>query len=720
MKGAVSLASNTADGLLGTTTVMTRSVGRGIAYFAKDEIFLANRERLNQYPDSLCGVVARPFRDVGNGIYCGVVGVVRLPYQDVRKYGCTGLFTGLGKGLAGLGAKPVIGVLDAVTHTGDGIRSVVKSIRKHKNRKLHRRRYPSLFGIDGRLLPYNPASAMGAYLLFVVDSNLKEENETFRKKIKNFSDETTLFRNDSPRESRGSSIPASQWPLMKTKRRRSIIDPNSEIFSLEGVVFTAKIPNSSWGEGQRLNHIVAVITTKRLILINHEEADRNPRRSPTHIQWQCAIKDLDTPILNRTETGGCSLSVTNQRNGQVYVLESMVDSPETLQELYSILSIMLYQYDPTAHLSQQIGEMSDLFLALGPWQYSHHRSHIFSIQDMNDIETLVVNNLENSSWKIEHSPSDSTAGGTGNQLPKWLQQDKKFAIDSHQSIQTLLQMCQYSSHDNSAIVKSLLDGCMTSEEFRIFVEKDLRFGSAIHQTDDVSLSWLQGHNLSMDLTGSAAGNRSDSNLGKTINKIGRRLRSSVSVLPFFKQRSDSQISELSSTANPPLPEPSHPPSPPQESPRVVQMVPELLDASSQSSHCSSADKTSSPQSQPQETRDEEDEEEEPACALASRPPSLPSPQRSPLPQPTVSETAAESVAREPSDDPNLVAATVGEGRPAGPTIPDLLAKIQKVESLMSTLLSTPEGAAILAEIAKAKHSNPPSPRGRAESEAAGI
>ena len=173
VKGAVSLASNTADGIIGTTTVMTRSVGKGISYFARDELFLANREKLQRQPENMSEIVLRPFQDVGNGLYCGVIGIVRLPYQDVKKFGFPGLFTGLGKGIAGLGAKPIIGVLDAVTHTGDGLRYFMKSLNPRQTNLFNRQRYPSIFGIDGRLLPYDNSSGLGAFILYLIDLNMK-------------------------------------------------------------------------------------------------------------------------------------------------------------------------------------------------------------------------------------------------------------------------------------------------------------------------------------------------------------------------------------------------------------------------------------------------------------------------------------------------------------------------------------------------------------------
>lgn len=720
MKGAVSLASNTADGIIGTTTVMTRSVGRGIAYFAQDDTFLANRERLNQFPDSACGVIARPFRDIGNGIFCGIVGVVRLPYHDLKKFGPSGLLTGLGKGIAGLGAKPVIGVLDAVTHTGEGIRAAVKSIRKSKNVAIQRIRFPTLFGIDGRLLPYHSLCALGAYLLYMVE---KSEQESLRQKIQQLSD----FRKDSKPSipTRTGSTSASNWPLIRTKRRRSIVDPTSELFSLEGVVFTTILTQLT-----TQSQIAVVVTTRRIIIVSYEGVHLG---STVSIEWQSSIKDLDTPAFHQTQEVA-SLTLVNQRLGQGYEIETDISSNHQILQLFMVLSITLYQFDPTvlptSFPSNLPYSQNNGVLSIGPWQFSQDLFQISSSQEVNDIETLIVNNLESSSWKIDNSCTQSDL-----QMPRWLQQDKKFVIDSHESIQPLLLMCERSSSENSAIIKSLLDGCMSSEEFRIFVEKDLRFGSAIHETDEFSNNWLQfnsNSSITNQLNSTLPGG--DSNFGKAINKFSKRFRNSVSSLPlpFFKQKSDSQISELSSTmiSQTQNVETYHPV---RESPKVMES---FHTGESKQSEGNLVDAGEFHSFVEQDSDEEKSEENMPSSPIMTDHPSFihktvdfQEEKNNPLISPPLrtyhpsfvdqEETAHEEqlVSHEivpktsPSQPPNVHPHEV-TSLPQGPSMIELLNKIQRVEKLMSLLTrsviaiclvtcsSTPEGAAILTEIAQ--------------------
>ena len=57
--------------------------------------------------------------DIGNGIYCGSVGLIRVPYNHIKKQGWRdGLVHGIPMALFGVLAKPIVGALDAATHAG--------------------------------------------------------------------------------------------------------------------------------------------------------------------------------------------------------------------------------------------------------------------------------------------------------------------------------------------------------------------------------------------------------------------------------------------------------------------------------------------------------------------------------------------------------------------------------------------------------------------------
>ena len=56
-----------------------------------DEAFLRRRIDLNQIPRTKKDKILRPFRDLGNGIYCGIVGVVKVRDMYIIVLGFKGL-----------------------------------------------------------------------------------------------------------------------------------------------------------------------------------------------------------------------------------------------------------------------------------------------------------------------------------------------------------------------------------------------------------------------------------------------------------------------------------------------------------------------------------------------------------------------------------------------------------------------------------------------------
>jgi hypothetical protein len=108
MKGTASLVSNAAVGFIGTSTTITRSIGRGVLKLSMDETFIKAREKLQQNPKTVMETMARPIKDIGNGIYHGVTGLMTVPYRSVRKKGFRGFLPGVAKGVIGLGAVSYI------------------------------------------------------------------------------------------------------------------------------------------------------------------------------------------------------------------------------------------------------------------------------------------------------------------------------------------------------------------------------------------------------------------------------------------------------------------------------------------------------------------------------------------------------------------------------------------------------------------------------------
>jgi hypothetical protein len=97
---------------------------------------------------------------------------VRVPVLGFQRNGLVGFSTGIMKGTAGLLSKPVVGILDAITHTGDNVSAVVKVVSHQADEPVRRKRLSNLFGPDGRILPYGFAVALGSHAIQAIDQEL--------------------------------------------------------------------------------------------------------------------------------------------------------------------------------------------------------------------------------------------------------------------------------------------------------------------------------------------------------------------------------------------------------------------------------------------------------------------------------------------------------------------------------------------------------------------
>ena len=75
---------------------------------------------------------------------------------------------GLGYGIIGLVAKPIVGVLDAIAHTSEGFRDLALVISMEKRLEpVRRHRLQHTFATDGRLLPYDAKVCDIGYVICV-------------------------------------------------------------------------------------------------------------------------------------------------------------------------------------------------------------------------------------------------------------------------------------------------------------------------------------------------------------------------------------------------------------------------------------------------------------------------------------------------------------------------------------------------------------------------
>ena len=92
-----------------------------------DDDFIHRKELkdVKEVPLTTWDGIKKGFKSLGVMTGSGVSGVITKPYEGAREGNAKGFFTGVGKGLAGLVAKPTAGVVDLVSKTSLGIESGV-------------------------------------------------------------------------------------------------------------------------------------------------------------------------------------------------------------------------------------------------------------------------------------------------------------------------------------------------------------------------------------------------------------------------------------------------------------------------------------------------------------------------------------------------------------------------------------------------------------------
>lgn len=130
-KGASSLATGVASGIIGSTATILGSatsgvsgVAKGIVTLSGDEKFMKQREERRRNQRSGQGGILSGLKSGGenffSGVSAGLTGLVTNPYEQGKKEGALGFAKGVGMGLVGVAVKPVLGVSDGITSVAEG------------------------------------------------------------------------------------------------------------------------------------------------------------------------------------------------------------------------------------------------------------------------------------------------------------------------------------------------------------------------------------------------------------------------------------------------------------------------------------------------------------------------------------------------------------------------------------------------------------------------
>ena len=165
-------------------------MGSGVAALSMDEYFrrwheqqtvnhVRHRNLSGQFRPRGYVVVAsalsRPVFDIVIGVLFAASGLVVEPYAGARTNGVRGFAKGLGIGSVGVVTKPLVGLFDCFAHISESINDVARGVNflDRKIKPVKKRRYPSVFGCNNILLPYNSVHARTVNLLryFPIDDD---------------------------------------------------------------------------------------------------------------------------------------------------------------------------------------------------------------------------------------------------------------------------------------------------------------------------------------------------------------------------------------------------------------------------------------------------------------------------------------------------------------------------------------------------------------------
>ncbi|KAI8057703.1 hypothetical protein BDF22DRAFT_772292 [Syncephalis plumigaleata] len=137
VKGTTSFMKKTIFGLSDSVSKVTDTIGKGLTAATFDKSF-QDRRRISKIPS-------------------GISGVITQPLAGAESEGVGGFFRGIGKGLVGVVAKPMVGVVDLATNVSEGIRNTTTVF--DDTVELERTRLPRQF------INYNEREAVGQSLL---------------------------------------------------------------------------------------------------------------------------------------------------------------------------------------------------------------------------------------------------------------------------------------------------------------------------------------------------------------------------------------------------------------------------------------------------------------------------------------------------------------------------------------------------------------------------
>lgn len=173
-KGSISFLKHSLHGTFNTASKLTESIGNGLSILSLDSEYISNRNKnQKQKPKHIGEGIMDGASSLASNIVDGATGIFIKPVQGIGEEGITGFFKGIGKGIVGIPVKPITGIIDFAQKTTEGIRNTTKYFDKEE---MKRTRKPRVFGLNGKLIPYDSYKSEGNDKLNEIS---KDKNEIY-------------------------------------------------------------------------------------------------------------------------------------------------------------------------------------------------------------------------------------------------------------------------------------------------------------------------------------------------------------------------------------------------------------------------------------------------------------------------------------------------------------------------------------------------------------
>eukprot|EP00049_Salpingoeca_infusionum_P002983 m.61945 g.61945 ORF g.61945 m.61945 type:complete len:3627 (-) comp11888_c0_seq2:204-11084(-) len=159
-EGLTSLASNAVVGATGMVSGLTGALGNTMAAITMDKDFQRQRRQAQSRKKTTGQHVLHTGESMLRSVWGGATGLFVKPIEGARSGGALGFMKGVGMGVVGLVAKPIVGVIDMTTNTVDLLSQIAGG-----GDAAARVRPPRAVRPDNVLRPFSTHHAVGSSVL---------------------------------------------------------------------------------------------------------------------------------------------------------------------------------------------------------------------------------------------------------------------------------------------------------------------------------------------------------------------------------------------------------------------------------------------------------------------------------------------------------------------------------------------------------------------------